>query len=91
MIPRYSRPEMAALWSDEEKFRTWLDVELAVVEALEADGTAPAGTAEKIRAGAVINVSRVEEIEDPAPLIVAEPEGPEPGEAGNAQSGDCQR
>lgn len=63
MIPRYSRPEMAALWSDEEKFKTWLDVELAVVEALESDGTAPEGTAEKIRAGAVINVARVEEIE----------------------------
>ena len=33
MIPRYSRPAMAALWSEEEKFKTWLEVELAVIES----------------------------------------------------------
>ena len=33
MIPRYSRPEMTAIWSDEYKFQKWLDVEIAVVQA----------------------------------------------------------
>ena len=35
MIERYSRPELAALWSDAARFATWLDVELAVCEAME--------------------------------------------------------
>ena len=63
MIKRYSRPEMAALWTDESRFRTWLEVELAAVEALEHHGIAPGGTAEKIRKGAVINPERVLELD----------------------------
>jgi len=63
MIERYSRPKMAALWSDEEKLRVWLEVELAVVEALESVGTAPAGTAERIREGAILDLRRVETLE----------------------------
>jgi adenylosuccinate lyase len=54
---------MAALWSNEEKLRVWLDVELAVVEALEATAQAPKGTASKIREGAILDPKRVEEIE----------------------------
>src|ERR1041385_2648407 len=34
MIPRYSRPEMARIWSDENRFATWLKVEIAATEAL---------------------------------------------------------
>jgi hypothetical protein len=34
MIPRYSRPEMARLWSDENRFATWLEVEIAATEVL---------------------------------------------------------
>ena len=34
MIPRYQRPEMAALWTDDAKWRRWLDVEIAVVQGL---------------------------------------------------------
>ncbi len=63
MIERYSRPEMAGLWSEEAKLRTWLEVELAVVEALERYGTAPEGTAAAIRAKAVIDPVRVAELE----------------------------
>lgn len=63
MIPRYSRPEMATLWSEEEKFRVWLEVEIAVVEAFEQYGQAPEGTADTIRKGAVVNVERIEELE----------------------------
>ena len=39
MIPRYSRPEMARLWSDETRFATWLEVEIAATEVLEEADT----------------------------------------------------
>ena len=48
MIPRYSRPELAALWDDGFRFELWLEIELAACEAMEAHGTVPAGTALKI-------------------------------------------
>jgi adenylosuccinate lyase len=63
MIVRYSRPEMASLWSEKAKFGVWLDVELAVVEAFEELGTAPPGTAARIRERAVIDVDRILELE----------------------------
>jgi adenylosuccinate lyase len=52
MIARYTRPEMTALWSDGHRFDTWLRVELAACEAMEAAGTVPAGTAAAVRAKA---------------------------------------
>ncbi len=63
MIPRYSRPEMAALFEDEARYRTWLEVEIAVTEALERRGEAPAGTASRLRSQARIDPGRIEEIE----------------------------
>ncbi|MFM8625736.1 MAG: adenylosuccinate lyase [Actinomycetota bacterium] len=64
MIPRYSTPETDALFSEEGKMRRWLEVELAVVDALEADGTAPLGTAARCRANApVIDASFVARVE----------------------------
>lgn len=63
MISRYSLPEMKAIWSEENKFQTWLDVEIAVCEAQEHFGNIPGGVTEKIRAGAKFNVKRIEEIE----------------------------
>ena len=63
MLDRYSLPEMKQIWSEENKFRTWLDVEIAVAEAWEHFGTAPAGTLEKIREHASFTVERIEEIE----------------------------
>ena len=41
MIPRYSRPEMARLWSDENRFATWLEVEIAATEVLAERGVVP--------------------------------------------------
>jgi adenylosuccinate lyase len=41
MVPRYSRPEMSALWSDDARFRLWLEVETAVLEALVVQGSPP--------------------------------------------------
>jgi adenylosuccinate lyase len=64
MIDRYSRPKMAALWSEAEKYRVWLEVELAAVEALERKDLAPRGTADTIRAKAKVVPARVAELEE---------------------------
>jgi adenylosuccinate lyase len=63
MIDRYSLPEMKKIWSEENKFQTWLDVEIAVCEAQEHFGKIPAGTAEKVKAGGKFCVERIHEIE----------------------------
>lgn len=63
MIDRYSLPKMKAIWDEQNKFQTWLDVELAVAEAHERLGTVPQGTAEKMRTNAKFTIERVEEIE----------------------------
>jgi adenylosuccinate lyase len=52
MIARYSRPELAALWDDRFRFELWLEIELAVCEAMEQAGTVPAGSAAAVRAKA---------------------------------------
>jgi len=52
MIPRYSTPEMTALWSEERRARAWLDVEIACVAAWEHHGIVPRGTATKLTARA---------------------------------------
>ncbi len=49
MIERYTRPALAELWSDARRYETWLRVELAACEAMEAAGRVPAGTAERVR------------------------------------------
>ncbi len=48
MIPRYSRPQMAALWSDQAKFERWLQVEVAAVQAWAAEGVIPQDDANAI-------------------------------------------
>jgi adenylosuccinate lyase len=65
MIPRYSRPELVAIWDDKTRFELWLDIELAVCEAMEARGTVPAGTAQAVRAAAAgkLDPKRILEIE----------------------------
>jgi adenylosuccinate lyase len=65
MIPRYSRVELANLWEDTYRFELWLEIELAVCEAMEAKGTVPAGTAVKVReaAGGKLRPERILEIE----------------------------
>lgn len=63
MIGRYTRPGMAKVWSDENKFQTWLEVELAVIQAKENLGLIEKGIAESIRGKAKIDVKAIEEIE----------------------------
>ena len=49
MIPRYSRPAMSALWSDEAKLRRWLDVELAALDGWAEIWAVPRDAVERIR------------------------------------------
>jgi adenylosuccinate lyase len=52
VIPRYRRPELAALWDDAYRFELWLEIELAACRAMERAGAVPAGTADAVRAKA---------------------------------------
>ncbi len=61
MIERYSRPEMKRVWSDENKFTKWLDVEIAVCDAWAEQGTIPRNAIPKIKL-AKCNLKRMEEI-----------------------------
>ncbi len=63
MIDRYSRPEMSAVWSDARRLELWLEVELAATAARQARGDVPAGTTERIRARARLDLGRMLEIE----------------------------
>jgi adenylosuccinate lyase len=63
MIARYTRPAMGRIWSDQNKFRQWLEVELAAAEALAELGTVPAEAARLLRAHAGFDVARILEIE----------------------------
>ena len=66
MIPRYQRAEMAALWTDDAKWRRWLDVEIAVVNAWADEGVVPREDANLIAANAGYNVADIDryQIED---------------------------
>ena len=63
MIPRYTRPEMARIWSEENRFRTWLAVEVAATETLAAAGMVPKDAAHAIRERADFRLERIQEIE----------------------------
>jgi adenylosuccinate lyase len=63
LIARYTRPEMGRIWSDENKFQKWLDVELAASETLADAGIVPPEAAKRLRARARIDVARINEIE----------------------------
>jgi adenylosuccinate lyase len=63
MIPRYTRPEMGRIFSDENRFAQWLEVELAASEALALTGQVPPDAARALRAHAAFDVARIHEIE----------------------------
>jgi adenylosuccinate lyase len=63
MIERYTLPEMGAIWSPENKFRKWLDVEIAVCEVHAEDGTIPKDALDEIKSKAAFTVERINEIE----------------------------
>jgi adenylosuccinate lyase len=63
MIERYSRPEMARLWSQDAKYDAWLRVELAVCEVYAKRGVIPADALGRIKAKARVDAARIDEIE----------------------------
>ena len=63
MIARYTHPEMGAIWSDQRRYETWLEVELAAADAMADAGIVPSDAARELRARASFEVARIEEIE----------------------------
>lgn len=63
MIPRYTRPQMGRIWDEENKYRKWLEVELAATSVLEEDGVVPEEAAQQIREHADFSVERIQAIE----------------------------
>jgi adenylosuccinate lyase len=63
MIKRYTRKEMEAIWTDENKYRTWLKVEILACEAMAKIGKIPQTALDAIRSKADFSVARIEEIE----------------------------
>ena len=64
MIKRYSRKELTDIWSEENKYKIWLDVEIAAAQAMEKLGQIPKGVSSIVRKKARINVKRIHQIEN---------------------------
>ncbi|WP_455597363.1 adenylosuccinate lyase [Cloacibacillus porcorum] len=64
MIPRYETPEIKKIWTDENRFGRWLDVELAATQAWNEAGVVPDGDFKNIKEKAGFNVERIREIEE---------------------------
>ncbi|GAB4365848.1 MAG: adenylosuccinate lyase [Deltaproteobacteria bacterium] len=63
MIERYTRPEMAAVWAPENRFRIWLRIELLAMEAMARQGKIPADALARVRERAAFDIRRIDEIE----------------------------
>ena len=63
MITRYSRKELTSIWSEENKYKIWLDVEIAAAQAMEKLGHIPKGVSSTVKKKAKINVNRIHSIE----------------------------
>ena len=63
MITRYSRKELANIWSEENKYKIWLNVEIAAAQAMEKLGQIPKGVSSIVRKKGKINVQRIHAIE----------------------------
>jgi len=63
MIPRYSRNIVTNIWSQESKYKIWLDIEIYAAEAMEKYKIIPKGVAKKVRKKSKINVKRIDDIE----------------------------
>jgi adenylosuccinate lyase len=64
MINRYTRPEMASIWEDENRYAKWLDVEIAACEAMSEEGIIPVKSLKVIKEKAGFSVDRIMEIEE---------------------------
>src|SRR6188508_1711910 len=63
MIQRYTHPDMGRIWSDQRKYETWLQVEIAAVEAMARAEIVPADAARDIRDRGRFDIERIEAIE----------------------------
>ena len=63
MIPRYSRPEMTAVWEPESRYRIWLDIEVLACEAQADLGLIPREAAREVRKRGAFDIERIDEIE----------------------------
>ena len=63
MIPRYSREKMSAIWSPENRYQKWLDIEILACEAMAQMGNIPEYSLKNIKEKAAFDVARIEEIE----------------------------
>jgi adenylosuccinate lyase len=63
MIPRYSRPQMASIWSPDTRYQIWLDIEIYAAEALAELGVIPREAVETIRRKGGFDAQRIDEIE----------------------------
>jgi adenylosuccinate lyase len=63
MIRRYTNPEMGAIWSEQRRYETWLEVELAATDVMAEAGIVPPEAARDLRAKAAFDVDRIEQIE----------------------------
>jgi len=64
MIERYSRKEIKKIWQEENKYKIWLDIEIAAAQAMEKLKIIPRGVSSKIKKKAKINVDRIHKIEN---------------------------
>ncbi|BDG34357.1 adenylosuccinate lyase [Saccharococcus caldoxylosilyticus] len=64
MIERYTRPEMGAIWTEENRFKAWLEVEILACEAWAELGVIPKEDVERIRQNASFDIARIKEIEE---------------------------
>lgn len=63
MIPRYTRPQMAAIWEPENRFKIWLEIEILAMEALVNQGVVPAEALKVVKEKANFDIPRIDEIE----------------------------
>ena len=63
MIERYSRKEIKKIWEEKNKYKIWLDIEIAAAQAMEKIKVIPRGVAKKVQKKAIININRIHKIE----------------------------
>src|SRR5271168_1048717 len=63
MIPRYSRPEMSAIWAPENRYRIWFEIEASALDAMAREGSVPKSAAKALRAKGKYEIARIDAIE----------------------------
>ena len=63
MIPRYTHPDMGRIWSEERRFETWLQVEIAAAQVMADAGIIPQEAARDIKERSKFDVARINDIE----------------------------